>query len=64
MNEETHSDAANHHWYQCSSHRTSEGIIHYDSCPCGAQRIRLATETIHKTPPLLEPSVKQVAQVI
>ena len=64
MNEELHPDNVIHHWYQRSSHRTSDGIIHYDACPCGAQRVRRANDTIYETTTSLQPSTKQAVGAI
>jgi hypothetical protein len=55
-------DTANHHWHRRSSHRTSEGTVHYDSCPCGAHRVRLAQTQIAKAGPASPDAAPQAGE--
>ncbi|HCN22130.1 MAG TPA: hypothetical protein DIT15_07770 [Arthrobacter bacterium] len=52
-----------HHWYTRSSHRTSQGIIHYDSCPCGAHRVRLAHRVLSNTTDRQQPTEQPVPAI-
>jgi hypothetical protein len=36
-----HAGRVNHHWRIRSTHVTSEGVVIYESCPCGRHRMRL-----------------------
>lgn len=39
----------NHLWQPRSSHRTSEGVVRYLACVCGAHRIDLGDAPIART---------------
>ncbi|MFP5020931.1 hypothetical protein [Pseudonocardia phyllosphaerae] len=34
-----------HHWQTVSRHRTSDGVVAYQRCRCGAWRVRLDART-------------------
>ena len=47
----THHDEARHSWHTHSSHATSEGVVTYQSCPCGRWRILAARPAEIARPP-------------